>query len=181
MLLQIAGITTEDLANSPLGVSTTIFLQGCNIQPHCKGCQNANTWDITKGAAVTDEEILQRILDDKISTNVVFSGGEPTYQFEELLPLVDTLDKRGYPLTLYTGHTNEELRSWAERDPKFDHFLRYFTIVVSGPFDMGLRDTELAFRGSSNQKIMQRVSKDPLQWEDVSAKWDNNEIDFELI
>ena len=93
--IRISGIIQEDTANGP-GIRTTIFTQGCEI--HCPGCQNSQTWDINGGTEYTVEELLEKIHDDILSYAVTISGGEPTLQYRQLLPLVQHLKHEGYNL-----------------------------------------------------------------------------------
>jgi anaerobic ribonucleoside-triphosphate reductase activating protein len=82
--------------------------------------------------------------------DVTFSGGDPVYQAEALLPLVKEIAKCGYTMWLYTGFTYEQLQTM----PQMAEILLLLEAVVDGPFVESLRDTDLIFRGSSNQRIV---------------------------
>jgi anaerobic ribonucleoside-triphosphate reductase activating protein len=52
----------------------------------------------------------------------------------------------------YTGYTWENLL--AKRDPIVMSLLENLDVLVDGPFIQSLRDTDLHFRGSSNQRLI---------------------------
>ena len=82
--------------------------------------------------------------------NVTFTGGDPMYQAKALIPLAGEIKRLGYNLWCYTGFTFEQLLRMTE--PM--ELLQYIDVLVDGPYMEALRDTELRFRGSSNQRII---------------------------
>ena len=50
----------------------------------------------------------------------------------------------------YTGYVWENIVS----DRRFHEILRNIDVLVDGRFDIGMRDTSLRFRGSSNQRLI---------------------------
>ena len=166
-LIKISGIIKEDSANGP-GIRTTIFTQGCDI--HCPGCQNEQTWDIDGGTPYTVKELLEEIHSDILSYAVTISGGEPTLQYSQLLPLVQDLKHEGYNLLLFTGKTYKELMNNIKLHP----FLKCFNFIKAGPWIAKLQSWDINFRGSTNQRIY-RVSQDQdnkLILTDISEKVD---------
>lgn len=137
------------------GLRTTIYFAGC--EHHCPGCHNPQSWAPDGGREMTAEEILDVIEDNGF--NVTFSGGDPLYQVEALIPLASEIRRRGYNIWLYTGYTFERIAASERLRPILD----VVDAVVDGPFVMALRDTELRFRGSSNQRILLAPSGEPWQ------------------
>lgn len=135
------------------GLRTTIYFAGC--EHHCPGCHNPQSWAPDGGREMTAEEILDVIEDNGF--NVTFSGGDPLYQVEALIPLASEIRRRGYNIWLYTGYTFERIAASERLRPILD----VVDAVVDGPFVMALRDTELRFRGSSNQRILLAPSGEP--------------------
>ena len=165
--IRISGIIQEDTANGP-GIRTTIFTQGCEI--HCPGCQNSQTWDINGGTEYTVEELLEKIHDDILSYAVTISGGEPTLQYRQLLPLVQHLKHEGYSLMLFTGKTYKELMD----DSKLHTFLKCFNYIKAGPWIAKLQSWDINFRGSTNQRIYSvDQGSDNLCLKDISNRVDN--------
>ena len=83
--------------------------------------------------------------------NVTFSGGDPMYQaegFAELAKAIKACTKKN--IWCYTGFTFESLL----RMPKQRALLELVDVLVDGPFIESLKDTDLLFRGSSNQRLI---------------------------
>ena len=79
-------------------------------------------------------------------------GGNPTEprNEEELIPFVKRV-KEYYPnkdIWLWTGHDIDQLLAQG------DELIKLVDVVVDGPFIEEKKDQSLAFRGSSNQRII---------------------------
>ncbi len=79
------------------GLRFVIFLQGCNFR--CLYCANPDTIEFKGAKEISDDEIFCMVSDMKPffgrKGGVTFSGGEPTLQAKELLPLVERFKKAG--------------------------------------------------------------------------------------
>lgn len=80
------------------GLRFVVFLQGCNFR--CLYCANPDTIDVEGESKPTSEyDILKQVTDMKPffgkRGGVTFSGGEPTFQAEALLPLVQAIKEQG--------------------------------------------------------------------------------------
>ena len=96
------------------------------------------------------DELLQEVLSDPFA-DVTFSGGDPLYQakgFAELARRIKSESKK--TIWCYTGFLFEELLHNTEAM----ELLAYTDVLVDGPFMQDLRDEELLFRGSRNQRII---------------------------
>lgn len=83
--------------------------------------------------------------------NVTLSGGDPLMHPEEILNLTKAIkEKSGKNIWLYTGYTIEEIL----QQPALMKALTYVDTIVEGPFIESLKDRDLRFRGSSNQRII---------------------------
>lgn len=142
-------ITKEDMLNGD-GLRVVLWFAGCDH--HCKNCQNPITWD-PEGGLVFDEDARQEIydeLDKDYISGITFSGGDPLYMGtrEGLLELIKDI-KEKYPektIWLYTGYMWEEICH-------LEH-IRYLDIVVDGRFVEELKDNNLPWKGSSNQRVI---------------------------
>lgn len=141
-VIRIVGGTSVD---GP-GLRTSIYFAGC--KHHCPGCHNPESWDPYGGEPMTMSEILSHVEDEGF--NVTFTGGDPIYQIDNLVPLAKLIYEAGYTIWLYTGYTFEQLQDM----PVFNELKPYLEAVVDGRFDESLRDVGLQFRGSSNQRII---------------------------
>lgn len=96
------------------------------------------------------EEILSPILGDPFA-DVTFTGGDPMMQPEGFTELARAIKKRsGKTIWCYTGYLFEEVI----RMPAQAEMLKYIDVLVDGPFVQDLRDEQLRFRGSSNQRLV---------------------------
>ena len=145
--IRILDILEETMADGP-GFRTSIYCAGC--AHHCPGCHNPQSWDFMGGREVTVEELLEVVKADEFS-NVTFSGGDPLYQVEAFTELARRIkEETGKNIWCYTGFRYEEILE----DPRLSQILPYIDTLVDGPFVSELRDPELHFRGSSNQRII---------------------------
>lgn len=136
------------MADGP-GFRTSIYCAGC--AHHCPGCHNPQSWDFKGGYEVTIEELLDIIKADEFA-NVTFSGGDPLYQVEAFTELARRIKtETDKTIWCYTGFTYEEIQA----DPRLSQILPYLDVLVDGPYVETLRDTNLRFRGSSNQRIIE--------------------------
>lgn len=147
MKIRILDILEETMADGP-GLRTSLYCAGC--RHHCPGCHNPQSWDMNGGHEAEVDELLEVILSDEFS-NVTFSGGDPFYQAEAFTELARKIKERSSKtIWCYTGFTYEEILD----DPTMSAMLEYIDVLVDGPFISSLRDPELLFRGSSNQRII---------------------------
>ena len=148
MKIRILDILEETMMDGP-GLRTSIYCAGC--AHHCPGCHNPQSWDFAGGREVTVDELLEVIKADEFA-NVTFSGGDPLYQVEAFTELARRIkDETDKTIWCYTGFTYEEVLA----DPRMSQILPYLDVLVDGPYVEALRDTNLPFRGSSNQRIIQ--------------------------
>lgn len=128
------------------GLRTSIYFAGCDHR--CPGCHNPSTWDFDAGHDMTIDELMSRIIDNDF--NVTFSGGDPLYQATPLNILANEIKNIGKTIWCYTGFIYEKI---ADISP-YKELLKNIDVLVDGPFIQSLRDTDLHFRGSSNQRII---------------------------
>ncbi|MEZ3519397.1 MAG: anaerobic ribonucleoside-triphosphate reductase activating protein [Muribaculaceae bacterium] len=128
------------------GLRTSIYLAGCTHA--CPGCHNPDSWDFKGGVTMTLDEIME-VIDDE-DFNVTITGGDPLMHPHTLPALIHAIKERGKSVWLYTGYTIEQI----EADPLLAEAVTEVDTIVDGPFITALRDPDLLFRGSSNQRII---------------------------
>lgn len=149
--MRYASIRDMDISDGE-SIGVSLFTQGCDI--HCLNCFNKSTWDFNGGKefdqAAHDKfmELVARPYIDRVS----ILGGEPLSKpnAQDVANLVAEIHDR-FPekkIWIYTGYTWETLEGWAYTAS------RSADIVVDGAFKQELQDFRLAFRGSSNQRII---------------------------
>mgnify|MGYP003299612376 FL=1 len=147
MTLRVLDILFETMMDGP-GLRTSIYFAGC--KHHCKGCHNPQSWDMNGGYSMPINHILTLIKEDEFA-NVTFSGGDPFYQVDAVTELAKRIKaETNKTIWCYTGFTIEEIRE----DPSLSKLLQYIDVLVDGPYVEALRNTDLPFRGSENQRII---------------------------
>ena len=156
--MNYASIKPCDIANGP-GVRVTLFVSGCTH--HCKGCFQPETWDFSYGSPFTEavrEEVLRLLAPDYIR-GLTLLGGEPFEPANQagLLPLLQEVRIR-YPsktVWAFSGYTLEQIRSGTLGPPSVtEEILSCVDVLVDGPFVESLKNLQLRFRGSSNQRLI---------------------------
>lgn len=87
------------------GLRLVVFLQGCPFR--CLYCANPDTISFDGGKPTEIEDIVRMAVNQKPffgkKGGVTFSGGEPTSQAKELLPLVKRLHEEGINICIDTN------------------------------------------------------------------------------
>ena len=142
-------ITKDDMLNGD-GLRVVLWVAGCTH--HCKECQNPITWDINGGLEF-DEAAKKEIfdeLDKSYVSGITFSGGDPLHP-QNRQPVFELAKeiKEKYPRTtvwLYSGFEWEEIKDLP--------IIPYLDVMVDGRFKLELLDTQLHWKGSSNQRVI---------------------------
>ena len=146
-MISLLQIVHDTMVDGP-GFRTSIYCAGCENQ--CPGCHNPQSWDIHRGTPTTTEQIMAEIESDPFA-NVTFTGGDPMFQpkgFSELAAAIRSRTDK--TIWCYTGYTFEQLI----RNETQLSLLRLLDVLVDGRYVEALRDTDLPFRGSTNQRIL---------------------------
>ena len=149
--MRYAQIREMDISNG-LGIGVALFTQGCPY--HCKNCFNKETWDFDSGCEWTqkDEDKIIDLLKPEYISRLTILGGEPLIDrnkksLNKLLKRVKELYKNK-KIWLYTGAEFEKIKD------EYIDILKYVDVVIDGRFVDELKDNNLKFRGSSNQRII---------------------------
>lgn len=149
--IRIAGVIQESIVDGP-GIRFVIFAQGC---PHnCKGCHNPDTHDFEGGYDCPDDKIIEAIKKNPLIKGVTFSGGEPFSQPEAFLRLAIKLKPIINDIIVYSGYTFEELLQLSEGNLNIKGLLDICDVLIDGPFVEEKKSLLLAYKGSSNQRIL---------------------------
>lgn len=146
--MRYSNIKQYDVANG-VGIRTTLFVTGCYF--NCKGCFNKEIQDFNSGKLWTNETQQQFIdmgLNNKI-TGYSILGGEPLSQDINMLNLVKQIKKQNNKsIWMWTGFLFENLNDFQKE------IISYVDILVDGQFVEELKNLNLKFRGSSNQRLI---------------------------
>lgn len=159
-----------------IGVRTVLWVSGCTL--NCRGCQNPECHSFDAGKAFNEDSLKQLLeyLSKPYIQGLTISGGHPLEDrnLNDVYNIIKRV-KMVYPtkdIWIYSGYTLKEI---IERDEAFEKHevngispfdvIKECDVLVDGRFDINKRDISLAFRGSSNQKII-----------DIKETFKNNKI-----
>ncbi len=146
-MIQVLDIIEDTMVDGP-GFRTSIYCAGCHHE--CPGCHNPQSWNPGGGHPMTTDEVMKIIVADPYA-NVTFSGGDPMYQAEGFTELARAIRSQTQKtIWCYTGFTFEAI----VKIPRYRQLLDEIDVLVDGPFVKSLRDEDLLFRGSSNQRLI---------------------------
>ncbi|MBR6886931.1 MAG: anaerobic ribonucleoside-triphosphate reductase activating protein [Selenomonadaceae bacterium] len=145
MQIRIAGLVPESFVDGD-GIRFAIFMQGC--QRNCAGCHNPETHDLNGGRLIDTTEIISAIKKNPLLDGITLTGGEPFLQIDAALELARAAKNLGLSVWCYTGYTLEKLPNTAAP------LLENIDVLIDGEFVLSLRDLDLQFRGSRNQRII---------------------------
>lgn len=160
--IRYAQIRSMDISNGE-GIGVSLFVQGCHF--HCHNCFNSDTWNFDGGKKWTQrtkEEFLNLVAKPYIK-RVTVLGGEPLAEenVDEVFDLLADVKQQfsDKKIWLYTGYTWAELFDCQNRSRSRGDIFRKATILlcdvlVDGRYEDSLRDFNLKWRGSSNQRVI---------------------------
>ena len=173
--MNYATIKWYDISNGP-GVRVSLYVSGC--RNHCKNCFNPETWDFNYGKPFT-EEVEKSIINGLRPPYIkgfTLLGGDPfePENAEALAPFMRKMRKR-YPeksIWCFTGYDYERdlLTGKLGDAERVEEMLECLDVLVDGKFVEELKDLNLRFRGSSNQRI---ILLKPSLTQDKIVLWDD--------
>lgn len=143
-------ITKDDMLNGD-GLRVVLWVAGCEHK--CEGCQNKFTWDKDTGLDI-DANVIKEIyneLDKDYISGITISGGDPLAKFNrnyttEIVKNIRAKYKNKKTIWIYTGYKYEEIKDL--------EVLNYIDVLVDGKFILKLKDDELHWVGSRNQRVI---------------------------
>lgn len=136
------------------GVRCSIYVSGCPFA--CKGCYNKVAQNFAYGRPYS-KELEDQIIEDlraEYCQGLTLLGGEPFLNTGVTIQLCRRVREEfgtKKDIWSWTGYTWDELMRGTEDKQVL---LKYLDIVVDGRFELDKKDLNLAFRGSSNQRII---------------------------
>jgi len=161
-----------DSADGP-GIRVGLYVSGCTHK--CKGCHSTAYWDFNSGEEFTEKHITQLVvaLTKDYVEGLSILGGDPLeikniHQvkriIEECKRYYESVNDKPLNIWLWTGSIFENLcllfaedwkdsnAAWYVDDLKY--IFNNIDVLVDGPFVEEKKDLNLAFRGSSNQRLI---------------------------
>lgn len=149
--IRLAGIAYESLVNGP-GMRRVFFTQGC--KHNCPGCFNPETHDFKNGEERNMDDLIKGVKDNPMLRGVTFSGGDPFEQADKVAYMAKKFKDIKLNIWSYTGYTYEYIISNFNERPEWKVLLENIDVLVDGRFEEDKKDSNLKFRGSSNQRII---------------------------
>ena len=148
--MYLCGVNFESMVDGE-GVRAVLFVSGC--LHNCPYCHSPQTHNFTYGVEVNQElidEINEEITKRPYISGITLSGGDCMYSPVETLKLIKKLNIPHNNIWCYTGFTFEQLIT----NNNQLQLLKHINVLVDGRFEYDKRDISLAFKGSSNQRII---------------------------
>lgn len=149
MKVNVLDIVRGTTVDGP-GFRTSVYMAGCRHA--CPGCHNPQSWDFNGGTLMDIEELMAVVEEE--DWDVTLTGGDPMYHSGAVMEIARRVHELGHDIWVYTGFTWEDLIKKEE----LSNVLRLIDVIVDGPYHAAERDTDLLFRGSRNQRIIDVAS-----------------------
>ena len=156
--MKYAKINLFDIANGE-GIRVSLFVSGCKF--HCKGCFNQEAQDFSYGKEFTSEsvEFILNRLKDKRFDGLTLIGGDPLWQtikdMKALIKLCKEVHKLNKSVWIWSGFTWEDIFNGTDEEYKVrQELISNCDVFIDGLFEETKKDLSLAWRGSSNQRII---------------------------
>ena len=162
-----------DSADGP-GIRVGLYVSGCTHK--CKGCFSSEYWDFKSGEKFTEKHLskLQVALTKDYVEGLSILGGDPLekenihqvkYIIKECKQYYELTHDKPLNIWLWTGSIFENLliqlfsdSTWFCLDSWYIDDLKYIfnniDVLIDGPFIEEKKNLNLAFRGSSNQRLI---------------------------
>jgi ribonucleoside-triphosphate reductase len=144
----LASVLDFDFLNGE-GARVSIWVDGC--PHHCRGCHNKALWKHTY-SKLPEESIdkLITLLDTDYHKSLSVLGGEPLapYNIDKVTYICKRV-KEAYPdrtIWLWTGYLYEKVKDL--------EVMQYIDTLIDGEYVEELKDEDLLWCGSSNQRII---------------------------
>ncbi|MBQ7303878.1 MAG: radical SAM protein [Alphaproteobacteria bacterium] len=160
--IRINNFIPSSTVNGP-GKRFVIWTQGCNL--NCEGCFNRETHKLDGGFLIKISKLADLINNTKDIRGITFSGGEPLLQVNEIIKLIELVNK-SLDIFIFSGYTIKEVISDANKKN------------ILKKIDAGLfgRYNKLLPHSFYGKKLV--LCSDKIKKEEVKP-WINTEIIFE--
>lgn len=156
--MNYAQIRKMDISNGE-GIGVSLFVSGCHF--HCKNCFNSIAWDYNYGQQFTEDtmQIILQLLQQDFIKRFTILGGEPLddKNVETVYNIIQQVRQHNsnIKIWLYSGYAFEEIMKQTDVYGEYrKKILKIIDVLVDGQYVDELKDLNLQFRGSSNQRII---------------------------
>lgn len=162
-MMRLAQFRPYDVANGP-GIRSSLFVSGCSHA--CPGCFNEEYQDYSYGEVWSkemEEEVIDQLRKPEVQ-GLTLLGGEPMEHAKDLYFILQRIqevlraERLEKDFWIYSGYTLEEILADSDKAK----LLSLCDVLIDGLFVDELKDPSLAFRGSSNQRVINLNDLDKL-------------------
>ena len=152
MKIRLAAPLQPDSIVDGEGIRTVLWTQGCIH--NCQGCHNPSTHSFDDGALIDVEDIKEELSTLRFQDGITLSGGDPFCQPEAVAEIAEYSKSIGLNVWCYTGYTFENLILMSKSNKNIKKLLDNIDVLVDGKFELAKRSLNCAFRGSTNQRLI---------------------------
>lgn len=152
MHIRLASSIQPDSILDGEGIRTVIWTQGCSH--NCLGCHNPTTHDFNGGTSVSIDTLKDEISKLTYQDGITLSGGDPFFQAKACAEIASFAHECNLNVWCYTGFTFEELMNMSIKNKYILDLLNQVDVLIDGRFMMDKKSLDVAFRGSTNQRII---------------------------
>lgn len=149
--VRLSGIAYESLVNGP-GLRRVFFAQGC--KHNCKGCFNPETHDFEGGEEFNIDSLIDDVKSNPMLKGITFSGGDPLEQGESFAYMAKRFKEIGLNIWVFTGYKFEYILENLDKIAGWRELIENIDVLVDGRFEETLKNDNIKFKGSSNQRII---------------------------
>lgn len=129
-----------------LGPGKRVGIWFCGCPRRCKGCSNPELWEFQEKYRTTPKtifEMVKTVSKEHTVDGFTITGGDPFYQADALVELLDLLKEISDDVIVYTGYNRAEINP---------DDLANISVLIDGEYIEELNDNSL-LKGSSNQEV----------------------------
>ena len=149
VFMRVHNTVQDSIVDGP-GLRFVVFTQGCCHG--CVGCHNPQTHDLHGGEEISVEALIAQMKNNPLTDGLTLSGGEPFLQIADCTALAAAAKEMGLNVWCYTGFTLEQLNAMPEAKTLLDQI----DVLVDGRFIEEEKSLTLKWRGSENQRVIDR-------------------------
>ena len=112
------------------GIRYVVFMQGCPMR--CLYCHNPDTWAISRGRAVSAEELIREYEKNKMfyrNGGITVTGGEPLLQVDFLIEFFTLAKQKGIHTCLDTSGVTYASAA-VDYQKKLDELMNYVDLIM---------------------------------------------------
>lgn len=129
-MIKIRGLIEEDFVNykkPSMYIAFPYCTFKCDKECGYSVCQNSSLVTNSEIINIDEQKIVNRYIDNPITTSIVISGLEPFDSFNELVILIKSFrEKTLDDIVIYSGYNKEEITSYIEELKQFKNIVIKF-------------------------------------------------------